>query len=78
MKGFASGAWTSFAKNYSHAPVETGVATDTLHQIAKQIASVPDGFTIHPKLKDILGARRDAVLSGKPLDWGTGESLAYG
>ena len=78
MKGFVGGGWTGLRKSYSHTPVETGVPRDVLEQIGDQIASVPDGFTIHPKLKDILGNRRDAIRADKPLDWGTGEALAFG
>lgn len=78
MKGFAAGPWVSLTKSYSHSPIETGASYETLLQVGEQIANVPEGFTLHPKLKDILGARRDAVKAKKPVDWGTGEALAYG
>src|SRR5262249_30902534 len=42
------------------------------------LATVPDGFTVHPKLKDHLAQRRDAVKAKGSIDWGTGELLAYG
>jgi 2-oxoglutarate dehydrogenase E1 component len=78
MKGFIAGPWVGMKKTYSHDPVETAVPKATIDKIANQLVSVPDTFTIHPKLKEILSARRDAILTGKTIDWGGGETLAYG
>ncbi|HEY2785236.1 MAG TPA: 2-oxoglutarate dehydrogenase E1 component [Fimbriiglobus sp.] len=77
MKGYA-GRWEGLAAKYSHAPANTAVPGATLDRIADRIATVVDGFTIHPKLKDILGQRRDAVKQRGAVDWGTGEALAFG
>ncbi len=77
MKGYA-GRWEGLAARYSHTPAKTAVPFATLERIADQIVNVPEGFTIHPKLKDILGQRRDAVKQKGSVDWGTGEALAFG
>ena len=78
MKGFVAGPWVGMKKAYSHAPVETAISKETLAKIGNQLVTVPETFTLHPKLKEILGARRDAILAGKTIDWGGGETLAYG
>jgi 2-oxoglutarate dehydrogenase E1 component len=77
MKGF-TGVWRNLTREFTPDPGQTAVAEDVLDRIAKQLDTVPEGFTIHPRLKDILARRRDDVLNRKPLDWGTGEALAFG
>jgi 2-oxoglutarate dehydrogenase E1 component len=78
MKGFVGGSWRGLSKAYTHAPVPTGVPLATLDRIAEQMNAVPDSFAWHPRLKTILAPRRDNVLARKPVDWGTGELLAFG
>lgn len=60
------------------APVETGVARETLLTIAEKISVVPEGFNIHPKVKLLVNDRLKAVKDGQKLDWGMAELLAYG
>ncbi|HXD85118.1 MAG TPA: 2-oxoglutarate dehydrogenase E1 component [Urbifossiella sp.] len=77
MEGF-TGRWKGLDRDYSHDPVETGVSLDVLDRIADAIGTFPAGFTPHEKLAPILGKRRDNIRGRKPVDWGTGETLAYG
>jgi 2-oxoglutarate dehydrogenase E1 component len=57
---------------------ETGVAAETLRDIAHRIAVVPEGFNINPKMVSQL-ARRAKMGDGQaPLDWGFGELMAFG
>ena len=55
----------------------TGVAKDRLLQIAAATASVPEGFTLHPKLERQF-AQRAQMLEGGEVDWALGEALAFG
>ncbi|MBN9519915.1 2-oxoglutarate dehydrogenase E1 component [bacterium] len=77
MEGF-SGRWKGLTKDYSHQPVATGVPAATLDRIADAVGTFPEGFTPHEKLLPILQKRRDNIKSRKPVDWGTGEALAFG
>jgi 2-oxoglutarate dehydrogenase E1 component len=77
MKGFA-GRWEGLSNKYSHVSVPTNISAELADRIADQIVSVPNGFTIHPKLKDILEKRRADIKARGKLDWGTGEALAFG
>ena len=77
MESF-TGQWKGLGKEYSHDPVETGVSLDVLDRIADAIGTFPEGFTPHERLAPHLARRRDAIRNRKPLDWGTGETLAYG
>ncbi len=56
--------------------VETGVAEDQLSSYLERIATVPEGFHVHRKLKRLLKNRMSMAQAEKPLDWATAELLA--
>jgi multifunctional 2-oxoglutarate metabolism enzyme len=56
---------------------ETGVAGDILLALAAVVRTVPDGFTIHPKLERQF-SQRDEMVSGGQVDWALAEALAIG
>ncbi|MCF6227332.1 MAG: 2-oxoglutarate dehydrogenase E1 component [Planctomycetes bacterium] len=58
--------------------VSTAIEADKLRDLLRKLATVPDGFTPHPKLKRFLKARLDMVEGTRELDWGAAEALAYG
>jgi len=59
--------------------ISTKVPVDILKKIADSMSSVPEGFSIHPKLLNLVKERLSMVQeNGKPLDWGMAELLAYG
>jgi len=59
------------------AGVRTAVSADVLARIAKAHVTVPDGFTVHPKLLPQLQRRAQAITAGG-IDWGTAEAIAFG
>src|SRR5438477_996629 len=58
------------------AEVITAVAADRLRELDRSLVTVPEGFTIHPKLKKQLDRRAEALEQGG-IDWGQAESLAF-
>ncbi|MBA3956970.1 MAG: 2-oxoglutarate dehydrogenase E1 component [Parachlamydiaceae bacterium] len=59
--------------------IHTKVPQETLVAIAQRISTVPEGFTIHPKLNNLVQERLSMIQEGnKPIDWGMAELLAYG
>ncbi len=71
--------WTT-APDYPEKPVsetQTAVTFETLKTIADSYVTPPDGFTVHPKVMPQLQRRATAITEG-PIDWGTGEILAFG
>ena len=56
---------------------ETGVSPEVLRALSSVVRSVPDGFTIHPKLERQFVQRDELVASGQ-VDWALGEALAIG
>jgi 2-oxoglutarate dehydrogenase E1 component len=76
------GEWTGFA-----APREaiterraavTGIETERLQALGKQLTTVPDTLTVHRTLTRILDAKKAMFASGEGIDWATAEALAFG
>jgi 2-oxoglutarate dehydrogenase E1 component len=60
----------------ARADVMTAVPADTLRALNVELISVPDDFTVHPKLLKQL-ERRIVALDEGGIDWGQAESLAF-
>jgi 2-oxoglutarate dehydrogenase E1 component len=57
--------------------VNTAVPLDRLRVLNDELLSVPDGFTVHPKLVKQLDQRRDAIDGGTGVIWAHAEALAF-
>ncbi|MEW5742245.1 MAG: 2-oxoglutarate dehydrogenase E1 component [Myxococcota bacterium] len=58
--------------------VDTGVPLERLKGLLTKLATVPDGFELHPNIqRGVIEARQRMVTGEDPLDWGAGEMLAY-
>jgi 2-oxoglutarate dehydrogenase E1 component len=60
-----------------HAALPTAITDDAIKQIIDSQLSLPDGFTVHPRLLPLL-QRRAAMVADDAIDWATGELLAFG
>jgi len=56
---------------------QTAVPASVLQRIGQAHVSPPDGFTVHPKLAQLLD-KRDRMSREGGIDWGYGEILAFG
>ncbi|MER7741455.1 multifunctional oxoglutarate decarboxylase/oxoglutarate dehydrogenase thiamine pyrophosphate-binding subunit/dihydrolipoyllysine-residue succinyltransferase subunit [Streptomyces sp. NPDC096538] len=57
--------------------VNTAVTTEVVKRIAESQVNVPDHITVHPRLLPQL-QRRAAMVEDGTIDWGMGETLAFG
>lgn len=57
--------------------VDSAVPLDRLKELNRQVYSVPDGFTLNPKLKRNVARRLKAVEDDGDLDWAHAEALAF-
>jgi len=58
---------------------DTALDLDTVKRVFGAIDTVPDGFTVHPKLAKQFDTRRTAFADGTgDVDWGLAEALAFG
>jgi len=74
-----SGLWQGYVGGEDRLvpEVETGVPLEALKNLLVRLASVPEGFQVHPKLKRFLEARREMAEERRPLDWAAAEALAF-
>jgi multifunctional 2-oxoglutarate metabolism enzyme len=56
---------------------ETKVTKETLSLLNEQLIRVPEGFTIHRKLKPQVEKRRQVFAEGKGIEWAHAEALAF-
>jgi 2-oxoglutarate dehydrogenase E1 component len=61
----------------NHDSVRTAITMDAVKQIIDTQVNIPDGFTVHPRLKPQLD-RRATMVAEDAVDWATGELLAIG
>jgi len=73
-----SGAWKGLGKAGNDWTAVTGVSRDLLQKIAETATTVPAGFTPHAKAQRVLSSRLEAVKTGKGIDFGCAEMLAFG
>ncbi len=57
--------------------VPTSLPREQLVALAKRAVAIPEGFRANPKVARLLAARIDRLEKGQPVDWATGEMLAY-
>jgi 2-oxoglutarate decarboxylase len=60
-----------------HSRAHTAIPAETVKRIIATQISMPEGFTVHPRLLPQL-QRRAAMVEQDEIDWGTGELLAFG
>ncbi|MGO4385446.1 multifunctional oxoglutarate decarboxylase/oxoglutarate dehydrogenase thiamine pyrophosphate-binding subunit/dihydrolipoyllysine-residue succinyltransferase subunit [Specibacter sp. RAF43] len=58
-------------------PKNTAITADTLARIGQVHTAVPEGFTVHQKLKSLL-EKREVMSREGGIDWGFGELAAFG
>jgi 2-oxoglutarate dehydrogenase E1 component len=69
--------WTAYAQVDWTERVPTGVPLQRLHSLGERITSWPEGFTLHPRVAQLMANRQRMVRGEMPLDWGCAETLAY-
>lgn len=57
---------------------KTAIDPETMAEIGKSLASVPEGFPMHRTVGRVLETRGKMFESGAGFDWATGEALAFG
>jgi len=73
-----SGVWKGLGKAGDDWTAKTGVSREVLARIVQTATNLPEGFTPHSKIARIMAARAEMVNSGKGIDFGCAEMLAFG
>lgn len=57
--------------------LDTGVETKELQEVGATIATLPSDAKFHPSVSKIFDARLNSFVTGKGIDWGSAEALAF-
>ena len=69
--------WTPYLTKGYIENCDTTVPVKELQRLSKRLTALPEGFTLHSRVKKIVEDRA-AMGEGKlPVDWGMAENLAY-
>ncbi len=58
--------------------VTTAITPEVVQLVGKALTTLPEGFTVHPKLAKLIRERGAMVAGQEPLTWDMGEALAFG
>jgi 2-oxoglutarate dehydrogenase E1 component len=64
--------------SYRPPAIATAVVAPILQEIGLKLDSIPEGFTLHPKVHQLIEERKEMAQGGKKVNWGMAEMLAYG
>jgi 2-oxoglutarate dehydrogenase E1 component len=70
--------WAKYRKGSWDTPVDTTITKDALRSLSKRLLSLPEGFTLHPRVAKIYEDRKQMAAGKLPMDWGFAETMAYG
>jgi len=76
LRGVWSGYRGGFDKDTERV-VET-LSNSELGRVIEAAATLPEGFTPHPKIERLLEQRREMARGERPIDWATAELAAFG
>ena len=69
--------WSAYSQVDWTERVQTALQMRRLRALGQRIVSVPDGFTLHPRVASVMLNRARMIAGELPLDWGCAETLAY-
>jgi 2-oxoglutarate dehydrogenase E1 component len=56
----------------------TSVERETIEAVVQGMTRLPEGFSLHPKLRKFVFRREEIFQPGFQIDWATAEALAFG
>jgi 2-oxoglutarate dehydrogenase E1 component len=69
--------WSAYSQIDWNERVSTGVELARVRALGERITSYPEGFTLHPRVAQLVANRKKMLAGELPLDWGCAETLAY-
>jgi 2-oxoglutarate dehydrogenase E1 component len=73
------GVWIPYrgGRDQATPEVPTRVGEQDLIDLARKLATLPNGFNANPKVAKVWQDRLHKLEKGEPFDWGTGEAMAF-
>jgi 2-oxoglutarate dehydrogenase E1 component len=69
--------WSKYQAVDTGEPARTAVEANRLAALGRRLIQYPQGFTLHPRVAQIVVNRAKMLAGDLPLDWGCAETLAY-
>ena len=69
--------WANYQKGEWDSPADTTVRLDALQKLADKLHTLPDGFTLHPRVAKVYEDRAKMAAGDLSMDWGFAETMAY-
>jgi 2-oxoglutarate dehydrogenase E1 component len=69
--------WSAYSQVDWTERVQSALPVRRLRSLGQRIVSVPEGFTLHPRVAAVMNNRARMIAGELPLDWGCAETLAY-
>ncbi|MBL8442583.1 MAG: 2-oxoglutarate dehydrogenase E1 component, partial [Zoogloeaceae bacterium] len=69
--------WSPYLKQPYTDEADTGIPAQELSRLSERLTTLPEGFTLHSRVKKIIEDRAAMGRGELPFDWGMGENLAY-
>lgn len=70
--------WKGLEEPYSDKIIETGVPAKTLEKIGRALTTIPENYTLNPKIARRLPKIMESISNNGDLDWATAELLSFG
>ena len=70
-------AWGDYENNDWRAPYEHKLPLETLQKLATALTTLPEGLSLHSRVRKIVEDRRKMTAGAQAIDWGYAENLAY-
>ncbi len=69
--------WTPYFSAEWSDPVDTTVTLKRIKELSAQLNDIPEGFTLHSRVKKIMSDRVQMAAGKQMVDWGFAETMAY-
>jgi 2-oxoglutarate dehydrogenase E1 component len=69
--------WTPYAQIDWTERIQSGVEVRRLRSLGERATAFPEGFSLHPRVAQMMLNRKKMIAGDLPLDWGCAETLAY-
>jgi 2-oxoglutarate dehydrogenase E1 component len=69
--------WEAIQGNNVETAISTGMDINALKEVGNKITILPEDKTFHRLIRKIFEQRTSSIQTGKGIDWGTAEALAF-
>jgi len=70
--------WDAFRAADPNAEADTAISPQRVAELGARLGSVPDGVSLHPRVRKVVADRLSMARGEQGMDWGFAELMAYG